>query len=355
MPAYKNYTILLFATLLFGSAKTSFAQQGTFTAQQDCQATKALRHDNPGNIRIEVGQAYNLLATNKEPPTHYLIDISDAPVTNRRWVSIDCGTVNSDVTSVEKSKKKSDKQKAQADTQVEADSIENVLAASWQPTFCATNRGSSKKECKSLRADHPAATQFSIHGLWPDDLNDKNIFPCYCGKGQAVSCRTKRKAAKDITLSNKLWEQLEELMPGVQSGLHLHEWSKHGTCYEDFISGDDKGADPEEYYAETVSLIKGLNASAVGDLFANNLGKEITLKEVKKSFDKAFGKNAGERVFMNCSRIKGKDFISELWISLGGTIDLSSDIGDLIQSAPSTDSSTSRKPCFEGIVTKVNG
>lgn len=354
MHSKKLSLIFLLVALLFGWPQTTLAQQGTFTAHKECQATKALRHDNPGNIRIAAGDTYQFLNTNKEPPTHYLISIPDAPVTNRRWVDIDCGTVDADSTSKIKTSNKAKKTNKPTPS-VEPDSIENVLAASWQPTFCATNRGASKAECQSQTPSRPDATQFSIHGLWPDDLNDKDIFPCYCSNGKAVSCRTKKKAVKAITLSDTLWNQLEIVMPGVQSGLHLHEWSKHGSCYEDFISGDDQGADAEEYYAETVSLINDLNASPVRELFASNLGKKLTLKEVKKSFDKAFGKKAGDRVFMNCSRIKGKDYISELWISLAGAITEDSDFGELIQNAPTTDSSTNRQPCYSGIVSKVKG
>jgi len=372
LPAYTGTMLLktiniqlLLVVLLLGGSESGLAQQGTFTALKDCEATKALRQDNPGNIRISVGETYRFFNTNKEPPTHYLIDIPDAPATNRRWVDIDCGDLNVDSNiakdangdkKTESSRKTQSYRKTKNQTQtIEPDSIENVLAASWQPTFCATNRGASKKECQSQTANRPDATQFSIHGLWPDDLNDKDIFPCYCGDGKPVSCRTKQKAAKIITLSDNLWNQLEIVMPGVQSGLHLHEWSKHGTCYEDFISGDDNGADAEEYYAETVSLINDLNASEVRELFVANLGKELTLKEVKSSFDKSFGKRAGDRVFMNCSRIKGKDYISELWISLAGAISVDSDFKTLIQNAPTTDSSSNRRPCYSGIVSRVKG
>ena len=100
---------------------------------------------------------------------------------------------------------------------VELDSIENVLAVSWQPTFCATDRGATKTECQTQTADRPDAAQFSIHGLWPDDLDDTDIFPCYCNSGKAVSCKKQLKPVKKIDISPMLWAELVILMPGVQS------------------------------------------------------------------------------------------------------------------------------------------
>ena len=45
--------------------------------------------------------------------------------------------------------------------------------------------------------------------------------------------------------------------------------------------------------------------------------------------------------------------ISELWIGLGGEIGPESDLATLIQAAPTTASSTNRRPCNGGIVLAV--
>jgi ribonuclease I len=77
-------------------------------------------------------------------------------------------------------------------------------------------------------------------------------------------------------------------MPGTQSFLDRHEWIRHGTCY-------GRG-DPQTYFQEALSLLDEVNGSAVQTLFASNIGKEITVGEVRTTFDTAFGSGAGDRV-----------------------------------------------------------
>jgi ribonuclease T2 len=86
---------------------------------------------------------------------------------------------------------------------------------------------------------------------------------------------------------------LEVVMPGVQSGLHLHECPKHGSCYEDDKTGADAGATPDEYFAETLALMKQLNESAVQALFADHLGEVLSRAQIEAAFDQAFGAGPG--------------------------------------------------------------
>lgn len=326
-------------------ARAQVIVEGTFTAQKVCPANKRLKSDNPGDVMTVIGEQYAVVGKNKARASHYLIIVPGAEVTDRRWVDVACG--ETELTSG------TDDSDGAQQTEIEPDSIENVLAASWQPTFCSTDRGKSKVECKTQTADRPDAKQFSILGLWPDDLNDTNIFPCYCDNGPPVSCRRKLPNVSMLNLSTPVRDKLDILMPGTQSGLHLHEWSKHGTCYEDYNSGDEAGADPDEYYSDTMVIIEQLNASAVGKLFAERLGNIVTFEELQSTFDDAFGAGAGQRVVMNCQRIDGENAISELWIGLGGQIAAGSDLGTLILAAPTTDNSTKRKSCQSGIVLEV--
>ena len=48
-----------------------------------------------------------------------------------------------------------------------------------------------------------------------------------------------------LELSTDTRNELQIKMPGYASGLHLHEWYKHGTCYRET---------PEEYYQESDSF-----------------------------------------------------------------------------------------------------
>ena len=223
--------------------------------------------------------------------------------------------------------------------------------ASWQPGFCSTNAGQNKDECETQTADRPDATQFSIHGMWPDDLDNKDIFPCYCNLGTPIACDQNSADDSTISLSPAVRAKLDIAMPGTQSDLHLHEWTKHGTCYEDFLSSADAGADPDEYYGDTMALLGQLNASAVRDLFVAHLGQDLTAAEIEAAFDTAFGAGAGQRVVVRCDRNSG--VITEMWIGLKGEISAASDLGALILAAPPTTTSTNATSC-SGPVVKVN-
>lgn len=118
-------------------------------------------------------------------------------------------------------------------------------------------------------------------------------------------------------------------MPGSQSGLDRHEWIKHGTCY---------GTDEREYYADSLDLMLALNTSEVVELFAGNIGKRITLAEIRAAFDASFGRGAGDRVAMDCIEDGNRILITELRIALTGEITGPYDIGPLMLAANPLDS-----------------
>ena len=233
------------------------------------------------------------------------------------------------------------------------DSIELVLAASWQPCFCLTESGRDKPECRSLTADRFDATHFSLHGLWPDDLDDDAIFPCYCGNGVPVSCRERRPRDRAIDLSGDVLDALAVAMPGVQSGLHLHQWTKHGACYEDDRSGPDNGSVPDAYFGDAMALLAALNASPVRALFADNRGAVLRREDIEEAFEAAFGAGAGGRVFIRCSGSGDDRIITELRINLAGDVNAPVDLARLILAAPPTTISTRTSSCEGGRVVTV--
>lgn len=209
-----------------------------------------------------------------------------------------------------------------------------ILAASWQPAFCQTNQ--KKAECASQSGDRYDATNFSLHGLWPMRQD-------YCGvpdDQKAADKDSDWKSLPAVSLSAETKSALDKAMPGTQSGLDRHEWIKHGTCTK--MSADD-------YFATAIHLMGDLNASAVRDLFAANVGKVLKADAIKAAFDKSFGAGASDRVKMSCRRVGNIRVISEL------TIGLSQDavsaqakekgLGGLIQGAGQTSFG-----CDEGIV-----
>ncbi len=340
-------------------AEPATAQQvgldGYFIALSACEATKKKDADNPGNVRLVIRHAYDIIGRNDTPGTHYQIKVPGAPVSEARWVPMSCGAYAPRAALQLRGGVTPEPEPGVATGRLAPDSIEVVLAASWEPAFCATSAGQGKPECKAQTADRPDATHFSLHGLWPDDLDDRKIFPCYCDRGAPIGCGSSQDRDTSIALSPAVMEQLRIAMPGVQSGLQLHEWPKHGACYEDDKTGPDANADPDEYFTEAMAVLRALNDSAVRALFADHPGQILTRGQIAAAFDEAFGEGAAGRVLIRCARVGGENILSELWINLKGDITVPADLGKLIQAAPPASTSSGEANCASGRVVRVPG
>jgi len=209
---------------------------------------------------------------------------------------------------------------------------DNLLALSWHNAFCETHR--FKKECKINKDTFLNAryheTHFVLHGLWPQPRD--NI---YCGVNSTNIIFDKHhqwNKLPAIDLDDKVKQRLKQVMPGFASGLHKHEWVKHGSCY---------GVEPNRYFGDAVAMAEQVNQSKVGDFFRQQSGKQVTLKQVRAVFDRSFGVGAGKRVELRC--VKG--LISELWLHVGHEGD---DLRDLLQQGKPIHST-----CQNGIVDKA--
>jgi len=91
--------------------------------------------------------------------------------------------------------------------------------------------------------------------------------------------------------------------------------------------------------------MEAINASAVRDLIAGNIGRRLTNRQIRDAFDKAFGRGAGERVRISCKRDGKRELIAEITLGLSGAIESGPGISKLIAASRST------KPgCPAGIV-----
>lgn len=211
-----------------------------------------------------------------------------------------------------------------------------VLAASWQAAFCETRP--NKPECRSQTANRYDATHFALHGLWPQPRD--NIY-CDVNKGiVAVDKAGRWRDLPRIGLSDQTRETLDKVMPGARSYLDRHEWIKHGTCYSP--------GDPQEYFAESLSLLEQLNASPVRSLFVVRTGKVVTRDQIAAAFDEAFGAGAGDRVELVCRQDGMRQLIVELRINLSGEITPDSALADLIGTAQRR-----RNDCQAGLIDGV--
>ena len=356
------------AVLVFSVAEAGAQQvrlKGFIIAQKPCEATRKKDRDNPGQVRLMPNRAYALRGRNATPGSHYQIIVPGAPGTEVRWIAMHCGVFSAKKVGIVAAEsagrmpplgekpKPVGKPDIPAGSQkipagIRKNSLEHVLAANWQPGFCRVQP--RRRECRSMTSDRFDANNFSLHGLWPDDLDDRAIFPCYCDKGRARSCALKLGSVDRIDLSDTVRAQLQVAMPGMRSGLHLHEWTKHGTCYEKDRTGSDHGASAEEYFGESLALLEQLNRSPVRTLFAENIGTVMPARRIYQAFDQAFGAGAGDRVIVRCSKVGGKQIITELWISLGADMTPDSNLANLVLDAPPSSVSSNARRCRQGLI-----
>jgi ribonuclease T2 len=333
------------ALFVFGLALPAAAQvklQGQFTATQACPALLSIKKGtNPGNVAVAVGTSYRLLGKNKDAATHLWVEVPGA-APQQRWVAIACGTTDGAVATAPTDNPGG----AAVDTPqgtVKPKGLPKgprdgkpfyVLALSWQPAFCESKP--DKVECRKQTASSPDATQFSLHGLWPQPR--RNVF---CGVDRAVAGlddqhQWDKLPAPEITAATKT--ALDAVMPGTQSQLERHEWIKHGTCYP--------GANADQYFKDAIRLTREVNASVVQDVVAANIGKSLQTSVLRAKFDEAFGKGAGQRVRVSCSK---NGLISELTIGLKGDIASGATLAELIAASEPTDAG-----CPGGVVDAVN-
>ena len=208
-----------------------------------------------------------------------------------------------------------------------------VFAASWQPGFCETQP--NKRECRNPSRNSFEATNFTLHGLWPERSD-------YCGVPADEIAADKGgnwSSLPPIDLSSTLRARLDKAMPGARSNLDRHEWVKHGSC---------SGQTPEAFYASALWVLDGLNSSAVRELFVGNIGKRITQDQIRAAFDRSFGPGAGQRVRISCDRVGDRRLITEITIGLVGTVEPGGDLSSLIAAASPTDGG-----CDAGIVDPI--
>ncbi len=291
--------ILLLLILLFSILLARFDAEAT----KSCEAWNDLRGTrNEGNLILKPGKDYQVI---REHKGHYLIRIENTPPT-QRWVLKECLKPLSK-SSYHKSSK----------------AINLLLALSWQNSFCETHP--NKKECRPLY--NRAKNHLVLHGLWPQPASKS-----YCNVPKSIISKDKHhqwRSLPAIEYPVDLKKEMLIYMPGIYSSLDRHEWIKHGTCYT---------SDPIKYFLVAIKLTKEVDNSLVGEYLRANVGGRVNIINIRKIFDRAFGKGSGSKVSMVCKR----GLLSELRINLKGS---GESIKDLIVNAPKA-----KKSCKEAIV-----
>ena len=285
--------ILLLLTLFFYISLHADEQK---RALQSCEVFNNMKHTkNSGQQRLEKGVSYRVI---QEQGDQYYVTVPSISVPNR-WVDKSCFDADAVFQAKKSEMKKSVTEKKQVIPVVDQPK-ELLLALSWHNAFCETHR--SRKECRQSRNSRYGNHRFVLHGLWPQPR--ENLYCNVSRKQKQYDKNRQWNRIERLALSDGTRKELREVMPGVSSNLHRHEWVKHGTCY---------GTVPEAYFSEAVSLVKQVNSSKLGRFFAGNQGRMVTLQQVRFQVDESFGRGSGKRVELRCKN----GMITELWFHLG--------------------------------------
>jgi len=271
-----------------------------------CALYNNLKHTtNRGNVQLDMTRTYTMIEHHKG---QYLVKVPDV-TPSQRWVDDDCLTLRplrgtplyGEKSTAIKSNSVSEKKIA-----YKKEARPLLLALSWHNAFCETHR--YKKECKrglrSLLGKSKSDNNFVLHGLWPQPKNK-----VYCNVERYYITADKHRQWNKLPepkLTSVTKAKLKEVMPGVDSNLHRHEWIKHGTCY---------GTDAETYFKDAIALTNEVRSSEVARFFQNNVGKRITIQRLRETVERSFGKGTGNRVELRCNR----GLITEVWLHLDGT------------------------------------
>ena len=328
--------------MLFIAFSVTLLSKGEVAPLKECQAYNNMKHSkNTHHVVLEKEKKYrivkhhkgqNLIVVKGESPAQRWVDESCFQRSNRDDVSpaksrsinledeLTRAAINMSSSRVKKGRSSKSKRS------------QMLLALSWHNAFCESHR--KKKECRgglfSMGGNRYNETHFVLHGLWPQPINN-----VYCNIDRKYIAMDKHKQwgrLPNIGLSGGTEKALKDAMPGFMSNLYKHEWYKHGTCYK-------QSADV--YYQDAIKLLSQVNESKVGTLFTRNVGKKVTLQQVRHAFDLSFGHGAGKHVEMKCK----KGLITELWINLGGA---GSNLPELLKSGKNV-----RSRCSKGKIDKV--
>jgi len=261
----------------------------TLIATKSCEAYNNMKHTtNTSHIVLQPNQSYTSV---REYKGQHFVIIPDASP-RQRWVDSSCFGSQKTVKTTHKSDIKKSSKVA----------TNNLLALSWHNAFCQTHQ--YKKECKrKIFGKSHSDDRFVLHGLWPQPRDNQ-----YCRVEQKYKTMDRYKhwdKLPSLGLSRDIKAKLTEVMPGVGSNLHKHEWFKHGTCY---------GKDAIGYFEDAIKYVDSINHSRLGVFFATHTGKKVSLNQIRKMIDSDFGKGAGNAVEMRCNN----GMITEFWFHLKG-------------------------------------
>lgn len=127
-----------------------------------------------------------------------------------------------------------------------------VLALSWSPTFCLSDKGGRNDQQCGGDEDFT----FIVHGLWPQ-----------YEKGYPDFCRTREPERVPQSLGATMFD----IMPSM--GLVGHQWRKHGRC---------TGLSQRDYFAKTRQAFERIAIPA--DINRGQAAQTLSAEEIEQKF-----------------------------------------------------------------------
>jgi ribonuclease T2 len=274
---------------------------GDFLAKQSCPATVSIKRAKPDDATVQGGSVYSASGLNKPNGDYVQVRIPGA-LPEQRWVRLDCGELRNGAAGGSPGTGRSGSTAAST-----GDSRKYLLAISWQPAFCETKP--DKAECRTETSERFGADHFTLHGLWPQPENN-----AYCGvstRDRAVDERHDWSALPEPDIAPATRKELNVAMPGTASNLQRHEWTRHGTCF---------GANADTYFRTALGLLDQINRSKLREFMAGHIGDTVAAYQLKAEFERSFGPGAGAALSVRCSGNGQRRMVSEIRISLKGTL-----------------------------------
>jgi len=165
------------------------------------------------------------------------------------------------------------------------------FASFWGGTSCKLI-GCKAAETKNLNKKF-----FNIHGLWPDYYSG---YPSLCDNTTTFNASVLTPGLRNLLESH--WSGLIS----STANFHNHEWTKHGTCWNDVKPSQNNDEKMYNYFSLVVDY--ALNLDIYGVLEANSIvpsSEPYQLSQFQEVLDVYWGKNT---YILECSsNSKNKD------------------------------------------------
>eukprot|EP00771_Trimastix_marina_P001380 gnl/Trimastix_PCT/245.p1 GENE.gnl/Trimastix_PCT/245~~gnl/Trimastix_PCT/245.p1 ORF type:complete len:219 (+),score=59.27 gnl/Trimastix_PCT/245:226-882(+) len=168
-----------------------------------------------------------------------------------------------------------------------------VFSNRWTGTACM---GHHDAEADKLP---PGAYNFTVHGLWPSQV--EGFGPFYCDDSYPF----------DMSEISDLKGEMQMIWPslwGSAEGFYRHEWEKHGTCSMP-ITHDEHG-----YFKKGLELAKKLKLEQV--LFNHGIVPSWNKKYDYFEIESLLQEHTGSKITFTCKTHSGAAYLNEVRVCM---------------------------------------